>query len=117
MKKLQCENCGAPLISTGFGRYKCEYCGTHYQEDNMGYLRIITSYEPCVPVQAEGIIDREMMVYYPEESIHKMIEDDLTYKLIEKVKDYITFDYFPDWKTQQYICRARMRVVPRDYKF
>ena len=47
MDKRQCTNCGAPLKSLGWGKYKCEYCGTEYkEEDCFGEIKYIAVNTP-----------------------------------------------------------------------
>ena len=33
IEEKKCKNCGAPLKNIGYNRYKCEYCGSIYEEN------------------------------------------------------------------------------------
>ena len=116
MEKKQCPNCGAPLKMIGFGRYKCEYCGSefHSNKDQVCYIQV--SSPGCHTIMAKAEIDDYWVKHEPDMA-SKEVTRQLSASLADTLKEYMRIDEMMDPMSQRRIYRGMIRVVPLDYRY
>ena len=120
MKKLQCNNCGGPLTYISGDKYKCEYCGTTYTitDETPNFIKMVEVLPPaCKTFTVKTKINRYDKENYPEDMLANRIIDDMSYKIVDTLKEYlkITKDFDPTDGGEIY--RGYIRIVPPDYRF
>ena len=116
--KKQCSSCGAPLKSIGWGKFKCEYCGTEYREDSYrDQVQFIQVNAPhCHTLVAKAMID-DYWIQADKELASKSITNQLTVSLADTLKEYLTIEEEIDPLNCRRIYRGMIRVVPPDYRY
>lgn len=117
MDKKQCKNCGAPLKSLGWGKYKCEYCGTEYkEEDCFGEIRYIAvNTPPYKTLVAKTAID-DYWIRNDKDAAARYIVDSLSSSLVDTLKEYLRIEEQIDPMSCKRIYRGMIRVIPNDYR-
>lgn len=116
MEKRQCKNCGAPLKDIGWGKYKCEYCGTEYETDNISHCIVETIPAQCVTFEARASIPDYIVKENPE-TASKFVSDQLAHDLADRIKDYMTIRQGYDIRTMDNLYCGRIRIVPESYRY
>lgn len=119
MKELKCKNCGGELTKIGPHEYKCEYCGSKYEEREWyGEIRFVE----VMQAKAEKLC---ATIEVPFEARHYMSSDDirqftireLTHKLAEGLAAYMRVDVNEDPCRMATIVMGTVRVIPPDHRF
>lgn len=116
MEKRQCKNCGAPLKDIGWGKYKCEYCGTEYGIDNITHCIVETIPAQCLTFAAETSVPDYIVKQNPDIA-SKMVVNQLSHNLAERIKNYMTIQQDYDMQYMNYIYQGRIRIIPESYKY
>lgn len=118
MKELKCNNCGATLKRIGYGRYKCEYCGSEYQEDTYKgpecLIRVISP--QATAISATTTIDEEIIRANPDYATNCVL-DSLSHSIAEAIKESMRVDTYYDPCTMKHIYRGYIRIIPEDYRY
>ena len=115
IKEKKCKNCGAPLKSIGYNRYKCEYCGSIYEE-NIPHVFIEVERPQCLTLKTTASIP-EYIVRENPEFASNCVADQLARSLAERIKDHMTIYQNYDIQNMNYIYQAQMRILPESYKY
>ena len=117
MNEKKCKNCGAPIKNIGFGRYKCEYCGTEYEEENYsgGVRYIAVNAPPYKTLVVKTAID-DYWVANNKDAAVKFVINDLTASLADTLKEYLRIDEQIDPMSCRRIYRGMIRIIPNDYR-
>ena len=118
MEEKKCKNCGAPLKRIEWGRYKCEYCGTEYEEkDYFGRVQFIEVHTPnCVKLEARAAIDDYWIRNAPDKAAD-FIVNELSSSLADTLKEYLRIEEQIDPMSCKRIYRGMIRVIPNDYRY
>ena len=118
-KPMICECCGGTLKAEGtLGIWKCEYCGTQYEDRFGSVMRIETYQNPVVMLESKIRVDKYAALSNPSKVSEWSLEalsQNLAKELI-KYADIKTEQEF-DPLLDQINIRARVRVVAPKYKF
>ena len=117
MEELTCKNCGGHLKEIGFGKYKCEYCGTVYQTEDRfgGFIEVAQS--PTNRLRAEVAVPFQARDYMKSEDLSKYTVQELSAKLAEGLAGYMKVTVNEDPFRMVTIVRGEVRVVPPDFRF
>lgn len=111
IKELKCPNCGGPIKHQGWGKYKCEYCNSNFEnKDEYGNIHIIEVERPgIVTLAAKTSIPDHIFYYYKnngrEEAIYEQVKDELVHQLAEGLTKYLDIKYnmnIKDMSTDMY---------------
>lgn len=116
MEQLKCKSCGAPLVSDGFGRLKCQYCGMTYKTDDAAEM-VIVHPANAIPLRASISIPFAAKEYMQEADIAKHSIAELTNKLAEGLAAYMKIQTREDPCMMTTIIRGEVRVIPPDFRF
>ena len=98
MEKItNCKNCGAPI---NWSRGICEYCGTHYKVH-----------------QAKVMIPWEAEKYMGPDEMAREVTRRLAEELTEALYDNMEIRYDKDIATMTTAATARIRILPKDFRF
>lgn len=119
MKELKCKNCGAHLVWGGWGKYKCEYCGAVYSEEEYrGEVQLLCVHDArVVPLCGEVEVPFTARDYMQSEDISKYTISELTHKLAEGLAAYMQLNVREDPCRMATIVRGTVRVIPPDHRF
>ena len=116
MEKItNCKNCGAPI---NWRRGICEYCGTHYKEhDPFEPPRIVLDSRPAQVYQAKVMIPWEAEKYMGPDEMARETTRILAEKLTAALYDNMDIRYDRDIETMTKTATARIRILPKDFRF
>ena len=101
IKELKCPNCGGALTHQGWGKYKCEYCNSTFEnKDEFGNVHIIERERPrIVTLAAKSIIPDDIFYHYQKngntEAFYAQVKHELAYQLAEGLTKYLEITYIP----------------------
>ena len=110
-RQNNCINCGAPLPKNGDC---CEYCGTRFGKTDSGYGYFG---KHAKSITAEVKIPDAARMFRSESDIIEAVAHEAREELIKKLPDYIEIKRMDDPMNCQTVYRARLRVLPIDYRF
>ena len=115
LKPMTCPNCGGTIDRT---RLICEYCGTKFKSDsNEQILRLETYSCPTRTFQVQTMIPNE---YLNPDNVSEMSEyaiNNITRQLADSLKDMLELRREHDFRFNQEVITARIRVVDPNYRF
>lgn len=115
IEEKKCKNCGAPLRNVGYNRYKCEYCGSIYEE-NTHHVFIEVERPQCFTIRATASVP-EYIVRKEPDIASKCVVDQLAQSLAEKIKEHMTIYQNYDICNMDYIYEGQIRILPKSYKY
>lgn len=115
IEERKCKNCGAPLRNVGYNRYKCEYCGSIYEE-NTRHLFIEVERPQCFTIGATASVP-EYVVRKNPDFASSYVADELAQSLAERIKEYMTIRQDYDIRNMDYIYQAQIRILPESYRY
>lgn len=101
-KKMNCDNCGAPLHG-----HRCEYCGTEYEFDDVIKLRYETSYIDFDTFGVRVEVPREMTFI---EGAEYEVKSEISKKIANRILDYCEFETWIDPCKLAQVVGAKVRV-------
>lgn len=114
-EEKKCKNCGAPLKNIGYNRYKCEYCGSIYEE-NTQHIFIEVERPQCFTVRATASIP-EYIVRKDPNFASNCVTDQLAQSLAERIKEHMIIHQGYDPRNMDYIYEGQIRILPKSYKY
>ena len=113
MKALVCERCGGAINPVTL---KCEYCGTHYKDDEQPFILHVE--RPGIEVLSASFrIHNDQISAYDEEILTAYTKNEITHKLVEAISKHIEFIVQEDPIMNHHVVTGRIRIVPPGYKF
>lgn len=113
MNKLICQCCGGRINRHS---YRCEYCGTQYEEFN-NYIRIATYNPGCQVLRSKMEIPKEEVEYMGAQNAAEYMSKRLSKNLADALAPYMTMETEFDPRTMRQIVTASVRVINPDYRF
>ena len=115
LKPLSCPNCGGGINRE---RMICEYCGTKFKHDSDSQVfRIETYSQPIRAFQIQTAIPDEYLTSDNADYISEYAMRDITRKLADSLKEMLELRREHDYRRNQEIITARIRVVDPNYRF
>ena len=117
IKELKCPNCGGPLIHQGWGKYKCEYCNSIFEnKDEFGNVHIIERERPgIVTLGTKSVIPDDIFYHYQKsgntEAFYAQVKHELAYQLAEGLTKYLDVKYSMNFKDMSTDCYAYVKVL------
>ena len=115
IEERKCKNCGAPLRNVGYNRYKCEYCGSIYEE-NTHHIFIEVERPQCFTLRATASVP-EYVVRKDPDFASNCVADQLAQSLAERIKEHMTIQQAYDIRNMDYIYEGQIRILPKSYKY
>lgn len=115
IEEKKCKNCGAPLKNVGYNRYKCEYCGSIYEE-NTHHIFIEVERPQCFTLRATASVP-EYVVRKDPDFASNCVADQLAQSLAERIKEHMTIQQAYDIRNMDYIYEGQIRILPKSYKY
>lgn len=115
IEEKKCKNCGAPLRNMGYNRYKCEYCGSIYEE-NTHHIFIEVERPQCFTLRATASMP-EYIVRKDPDFASSCVTDQLAQSLAERIKEHMTIQQAYDIRNMDYIYEGQIRILPKSYKY
>lgn len=115
IEEKKCKNCGAPLKNVGYNRYKCEYCGSIYEE-NTHHVFIEVERPQCFTIRATASVP-EYIVRKDPDFASNCVTDQLAQSLAERIKEHMTIQQAYDIRNMDYIYEGQIRILPKSYKY
>ena len=115
IEEKKCKNCGAPLKNIGYNRYKCEYCGSIYEE-NTHHIFIEVERPQCFTVKATASVPEYVIRKNPDFASN-YVADQLAQSLAERIKEHMTICQDYDIRNMDYVYQAQIRILPESYKY
>ncbi len=115
LQPLTCPNCGGGVNRE---RMICEYCGTKFKRDeDSQVLRIETYSCPTRTFQVQTMIPDEYLRMDNANEIADYAMNKITRQLADSLKDMLELRKEHDFRLNQEIITARIRVVDPNYRF
>lgn len=117
IKELKCPNCGGSLTHQGWGKYKCEYCNSTFEnKDEFGNVHIIERERPgIVTLAAKSIIPDDIFYHYQKngntEAFYAQVKHELAYQLAEGLTKYLDVKYSMNFKDMSTDCYAYVKIL------
>lgn len=117
IKELKCPNCGGPIQHRGWGKYKCDYCNSEFEnKDEYGNIYIIEKEQPGVlTLGAKASIPDYIWHHYykngKEEVAYKYIKDELSHQLAQGLTQYLNIKYNPNIIEGQTDIYATVKII------
>ena len=115
IEERKCKNCGAPLKHIGYNRYKCEYCGSIYEE-NINHIFIEIERPQCFTIAATASVPEYVVIKNPDFASN-YVTDQLAQSLAERIKEHMTIHQGYDARNMDYIYEGQIRILPKSYKY
>lgn len=115
IEEKKCKNCGAPLKNVGYNRYKCEYCGSIYEE-NTHHIFIEVERPQCFTLRATASVP-EYIVRKDPDFASNCVTDQLAQSLAERIKEHMTIQQAYDIRNMDYIYEGQIRILPKSYTY
>ena len=116
MKALVCTQCGGKVNPA---KMRCEYCGTHYEQniDLTKPLRI--TYGPHAQVLKCSLAAPSEFInsLTDAEEVSRMIHSEITRRMAEALEPYVDYEIQEDPTLHMQVVRGRVRVLPPGYNF
>lgn len=115
LNKLECSSCGAPINpDTGI----CEYCGSRYLiKKDPGFIPIMIEAPRIQRLRGSVCIPNEAICVMSEEKAAEYAINSLSYKLSEKLAEFMKIRTSNDYYNNALIVEGEIRLVPPDIRF
>lgn len=114
MKAMICKQCGAPINPL---KNRCEYCGTYYKTDSVIPTIIHVDTPEVQILKAVSAIPNDAVMNIDEESLAKMVHNEIALKMAKALEPNIEFDVQFDPEHNMQVVRGRIRVLPPGFRF